>query len=171
MSQQNVTDGSSLRALVHKDESDPMACIGLVSDLEALQKATALIGRHAEAVILIHDITQLYDYVARIPEIAWDLMEFAEKPLTLIMGEGKNVPENLLRDGGEIAITLVKEPVLLKHLKGKRHAHFYLPLDDQVQNEEILSPIDNVIILQQKYLSSSQAKTARLGLDGSIKFI
>lgn len=166
-----VADGSSLRGVLHNGQSTPTACIGLVSDTVAFDKARGFAGKEALPVILIHDITQLYDYVMRIPELAWDLLDFAEKPLTLLLGEGKNLPDPLLREDGEIAVMLVKEPALLTFMKEYRQGFFYLPLGDGDKQEEILSPIDNVIILQEKFLGSSQARVARLGLDGSIKFL
>lgn len=39
--------------------------------------------------ILIAEIGQLYDYVQKVPEIAWDIVEFAEKPLTVVYPKGK----------------------------------------------------------------------------------
>ncbi len=60
-------------------------------------------------IILISKIEQLSEYVLEIPEIAWNLVEFAEKPLTVIYPKGKNLPANLMGEDGSIAIRLVKD--------------------------------------------------------------
>jgi L-threonylcarbamoyladenylate synthase len=60
-------------------------------------------------IILISKIEQLSEYVEEVPEIAWDLVEFAEDPLTVIYPKGKNVSSHLLGPDGSIAIRLVKD--------------------------------------------------------------
>ncbi len=59
--------------------------------------------------ILISKIEQLSEYVLEVPELAWNLVEFAEKPLTVIYPKGKNLPTNLMGEDGSIAIRLVKD--------------------------------------------------------------
>ena len=60
-------------------------------------------------IVLISKIEQLSEYVEEVPEIAWDLVEFAEDPLTVIYPKGKNVSNHLLGPDGSIAIRLVKD--------------------------------------------------------------
>ncbi|MEY4646672.1 MAG: hypothetical protein RIQ98_508 [Bacteroidota bacterium] len=60
-------------------------------------------------IVLISKIEQLSEYVEEVPEIAWDLVEFAEDPLTVIYPKGKNVSSHLLGPDGSIAIRLVKD--------------------------------------------------------------
>ena len=60
-------------------------------------------------IILITKIEQLSEYVLEVPELAWNLVEFAEKPLTVIYPKGKNLPANLMGEDGSIAIRLVKD--------------------------------------------------------------
>ncbi|MGV3558064.1 L-threonylcarbamoyladenylate synthase [Larkinella arboricola] len=43
--------------------------------------------------ILIIDSGQLNLYVRPVPEVAWDLIDFAEKPLTVLLSNGVNLPE------------------------------------------------------------------------------
>jgi L-threonylcarbamoyladenylate synthase len=60
-------------------------------------------------ILLISKIEQLNEYVEQVPEIAWDLVEFAEDPLTVIYPKGKNVSPYLLGPEGSIAIRLLKD--------------------------------------------------------------
>ncbi|GAB3253507.1 hypothetical protein GCM10027347_13330 [Larkinella harenae] len=43
--------------------------------------------------ILIADSGQLNLYVRPIPDVAWDLIDFAEKPLTVLLSNGVNLPD------------------------------------------------------------------------------
>ncbi|WP_044173945.1 L-threonylcarbamoyladenylate synthase [Flectobacillus major] len=60
-------------------------------------------------IVLISKVEQLSEYVVEIPELAWNLVEFAEKPLTVIYPKGKNLAPNLMGPDGSIAIRLVKD--------------------------------------------------------------
>jgi L-threonylcarbamoyladenylate synthase len=60
-------------------------------------------------ILLISKIEQLNEYVEQVPEIAWDLVEFADDPLTIIYPKGKNVSKYMLGPDGSIAIRLLKD--------------------------------------------------------------
>lgn len=64
--------------------------------------------------ILIMNTDQLGMYVAKVPDIAYDLIEFAEDPLTVVYEQGKNVslrlwaertdPAQIPTEAGELAV-------------------------------------------------------------------
>lgn len=64
--------------------------------------------------ILIMNTDQLGMYVSKVPDVAYDLVEFAEDPLTVIYEHGKNVslrlwsignqPEQPFAEAGELAV-------------------------------------------------------------------
>ncbi len=60
-------------------------------------------------ILLISKLEQLSQYVNEVPEIAWNLVEFSENPLTVIYPKGKNVAPNILAKDGSIAIRMVKD--------------------------------------------------------------
>lgn len=78
---------------------------------KAIEKILSLkqVSDNKTLVILISKIDQLSEYVLEVPELAWNLVEFAEKPLTVIYPKGKNLPTNLMGEDGSIAIRLVKD--------------------------------------------------------------
>lgn len=53
--------------------------------------------------VLIQNADQLTLYVAKLPDIAYDLVEFAENPLTVMYEQGKNVSPVLWESSGELA--------------------------------------------------------------------
>jgi len=60
-------------------------------------------------IVLIAEIGQLYDYVKKVPEIAWDIVDFAENPLTVVYPGGKGVAYGITAEDGSIAIRLVRD--------------------------------------------------------------
>ena len=59
--------------------------------------------------LLIADVGQLSQYVAQVPDVAWDWVEFSEKPLTIVYPKGKNVSPAALTTDGRIAIRLLRD--------------------------------------------------------------
>ena len=58
-----------------------------------------------KAMLVLTDSTaKLSMYVSEIPDIAWDLIEVADKPLTVIYPHAKNIAGNLLGEDGSVGI-------------------------------------------------------------------
>ena len=68
---------------------------------QAVQKVYALKQRsdHKAMLVLIDSVAKLDRYVDEVPSIAWDLIEVADKPLTIIYSKGKNLAPSLLGEG------------------------------------------------------------------------
>ncbi len=132
-------------------------------------------------VILISKIEQLSEYVLEVPEIAWNLVEFAEKPLTVIYPKGKNLPINLLGKDGSIAIRLVKDDFCkglvhkfersivstIANLSGQK-----LPVKFDDISPEILENVDFILKNPNGENKISQpSQIIKLGLDYGFEFI
>jgi len=92
--------------------SDTLWALGCDARFDsAIEKIFEIKNRPLEKglIILISKIEQLNEYVEQVPDIAWDLVEFAEDPLTVIYPKGKNVSKHVLGPNGSIAIRLVKD--------------------------------------------------------------
>ena len=72
-------------------------------------------------VILVSDEAMLTRYVKEVPAIAWELIESAEEPLTIIYPNGRMLAENLVAADGSVGIRLVKDDFCKKliHKFGK----------------------------------------------------
>ncbi len=60
-------------------------------------------------LVLIDSACFLDHYVAELPEIALNLIEVADKPLTIIYSEAKNVASNLIAEDGSVGIRVTTE--------------------------------------------------------------
>ena len=64
----------------------------------------------AKALIsLVDSETKVQFYVKEVPEVAWDVMELSEKPMTVVFDGGRNLAPNLLAEDGSVAIRITKE--------------------------------------------------------------
>lgn len=78
---------------------------------EAVKKVYDLKKRadNKAMLVLIDNPVKLQTYVEDVPEIAWDLIEASDKPLTIIYDKGKNLAASLLGENGSIGIRVSKE--------------------------------------------------------------
>lgn len=60
-------------------------------------------------LVLIDSPAKLGSYVKEVPSIAWDLIELANKPLTIIYENARNLPAELLAEDGSVGIRVTDE--------------------------------------------------------------
>lgn len=60
-------------------------------------------------ICLVANDRMLNNHVKDIPELAWDIIDIADKPTTIIYDNGRNIAANLLLDNNSIAIRMIKE--------------------------------------------------------------
>jgi len=60
-------------------------------------------------IVLIDNPGKLQSYVNEVPDIAWDLIEMTERPLTIIYSEAKNMAPNLIADDKSVGIRVTSE--------------------------------------------------------------
>jgi len=66
-------------------------------------------------IVLVDSFEMLFAYVEHVPEIAKQLIEQSQRPLTLIYPTSKNLTSNITGADGSIAIRIVNEP-FCRHL-------------------------------------------------------
>ena len=65
-------------------------------------------------LVLIDNPGKISSYVNEIPEVAWDLIDLTDKPLTIVYSNAKNLAKNLIADDGSIGIRIVNDPFCQK---------------------------------------------------------
>lgn len=152
------------------------------TDDKAIEKIINLKNRPADKsfILLVSDITQLNVYVEKIPDIAWDLVEFAEKPLTVIYPKGKNLPISVMASDGSIAIRVVKEKrcrdLIYKFGKAIISTSANIsgektPITFSDIKQEIKDKVDYIEQLEGLESISEPSTIVQLGLNGDFKFI
>ncbi|MBQ0056975.1 MAG: threonylcarbamoyl-AMP synthase [Bacteroidales bacterium] len=97
-------------------------------------------------------------YFDRVPDIAWDLWEVADKPLTLILPRARNVAQELIAADGTMGMRITKETVsnticarLKKplvstsaNISGQPTARCFADISDEIKNA-----VDYIVPLRQ----------------------
>ena len=132
-------------------------------------------------ITLVDSPAKVNAYVQDMPEIAWDLIEFATKPLTIIYVKARNLAENLLAEDGSAGIRVTNEPfskdLCMRFKKPIVSTSANISGEPSPQNfsevsHEIISAVDYVV----KYRQDEKAKAApssiiKLGNKGEVKII
>lgn len=154
-----------------------------VRNEQSIEKLLLLKQRPVEKglIILISKIEQLSEYVEEVPEIAWDLVEFAENPLTVIYPKGKNVCSQLLGPDGSIAIRLVKDTfckgLIYRYQRGIVSTSANLwgepsPADFETISESIKGQVDYILENPSPVKGIKKpSKIVKLGLGGDYSLI
>jgi len=132
-------------------------------------------------LVLIENPNMLNSYVREVPEIAWQLIEVADKPLTIIYPGAKNLAPNLIASDGSIGIRVTTEsfsehliqqfrrPIVSTsaNLSGKPTPQNF----DEI-GEGIKSAVDYVVRYRQDDGSkNSPSSILKLGIGGEIQII
>lgn len=61
-------------------------------------------------ICLVDSDARLQRYVRNVPNVAWDILDIATKPTTIILDGAVNLAPNLIAEDGSIALRITKEP-------------------------------------------------------------
>ncbi|KQR92535.1 translation factor Sua5 [Chryseobacterium sp. Leaf180] len=64
--------------------------------------------KNKSMIILVENEKRLQDLVD-VPEMAWEIMDLSEKPVTIVYENPRGLPKELLAEDGSIGIRLVKD--------------------------------------------------------------
>ena len=78
---------------------------------EAVRKVYALKQREDSKamLVLVDNAVKVDFYVKEVPPVAWDLLEVATNPLTIIYSGARNLAPNLLAEDGSVGIRVTEE--------------------------------------------------------------
>lgn len=150
---------------------------------EAVEKIFALKGRDKgkSMIILLGNDNQLVSYVREVPEVAYELLEASEKPLTIIYSNAKNLAPNAIAEDGSIGIRVVNHPfceqLLQRFRKPIVSTSANISGEPSARNfseisEDIIQGVDYVVKFGQQELSNGTASTImKLDPSGQFEFI
>lgn len=78
---------------------------------EAIEKIYQLKKRTdaKSMIILVHDLKMIYDYIKEMPDVALQLIEVNDQPMTLVYPGAENLAENVINSDGTIAIRITSD--------------------------------------------------------------
>ena len=136
----------------------------------------------SKAMLLLADSpAKLGYYIEEVPDMAWDLIELATKPLTIIYPGGRNLAKNLLADDGSVGIRITREPFSHRlcerfrkpivstsaNLSGDPAPTFFAEIADEVKEA-----VDYIVTYRRDDTAPAQPSgIIKLGVRGEIKVI
>jgi L-threonylcarbamoyladenylate synthase len=132
-------------------------------------------------LVLIDDASRILSYINIMPEIAWDLIELADKPLTIIYPGAKNLAANLVSENNTIGIRVTSEifskkliqrfrkPIVSTsaNISGKDSPANFSQIDQIIK-----SRVDYIVNYRQDDESKCEPSSIiQLGIKGEIKII
>jgi L-threonylcarbamoyladenylate synthase len=132
-------------------------------------------------LVLMENPALLDRYVDNVPEIAWDLVEVATTPLTVIYPSAKNLAKNLIAEDGSIGIRFTKEAFTTQLLQrfrkplvstsanfsGEKSPSFFDEISEEIKNQ-----VDYIVEFRQNDTTPAQPSSIiKLGAGGRIDII
>jgi L-threonylcarbamoyladenylate synthase len=150
---------------------------------EAVKKIIKLKARSdsKSMIILIDNASRLQSYVREVPEMAWDLIELSEKPLTIIYDDAKNLAKNVIADDGSVGIRITKDEFCKKLIEKFRKplvstsaniSGIEPPASFSDIDDTIIRGVDYIVNLRQKErITTAPSTIIKLGSGGLFKLI
>lgn len=149
---------------------------------EACQKIIQIKNRPQEKsfIILVDSFLMLEKYIPDFPAVCYDLVELAEKPLTIIYPNAKGLAPSILAEDGSVGIRFTKDPIcvnLIRTIKkplvstsanvsGEKNPSCFSDI-----NQKIKDQVDLIIEERLDEKRNTPSQIIKIGLDSSIKII
>lgn len=150
---------------------------------EAVQRVYEIKQRvDSKAMLVLVDSAVKVDfYVDEVPNVAWDLIELADKPLTVIYSGARNLAANLLAEDGSVGIRVTNESFSKQLCQRFRKAIVSTSANISGQPspanfseiiEDIKSAVDYIVSYRQDEMSRPKPSSIiKLGKGGIIKIL
>ena len=131
-------------------------------------------------IILLDDDRKLNRFVREVPEVVWDILDYATKPTTVIYPEAINLPKNIVANDGSIAIRITKNDFCRKLIQRFKNpivstsaniAGSEAPKDFKDIAPEILKAVDHVVNLDAFEKNNEPSTIIKIGLKGELNII
>jgi L-threonylcarbamoyladenylate synthase len=150
---------------------------------EAVDRIIKLKGREESKsmIILLDSENRLESYVSEVPEIAYELIEYAEHPLTIVFSGAKNLAPNVIHADKSVGVRIVKHPFCQQLIQRLRKplvstsaniSGQKAPKNFSEISDDIINGVDYVVDFEQDDLSEKRPSTImKLEADGRFSFI
>ena len=132
-------------------------------------------------ICLVDSDARLQRYVKKVPTVAWELLDCADKPTTVILDGAVNLAPNLIAEDGSIALRITQEAFSKElcyrfqkaivstsaNISGEPTAQNYCDI-----SQEIIDAVDYVCwTRRQEHKPHKPSSIIKLGLGGEVEII
>ena len=152
------------------------------TNASAVEKVYKLKRRSEQKALicLVSDVKMLEQYVYEVPEVAYDILEHADKPTTIIYDKPIGVAENLVAEDDTLAIRVTSDQFCQQLIRKMRRP--LVSTSANISGEktpesfaqispEILNGVDYVVNLQRSKMTSRPSAIIKLSNNGIVKVI
>lgn len=149
---------------------------------ETIQRIFELKKRSdSKSLIILVDSNRRLQEIVDVPDLAWDLMDLSEKPITIVYDNPRNLPKELIAKDNTIAIRLTHD-LFCKKLISKLNSPLVstsanlsgepTPNSFSEISEEIKNGVDYIFPETEKFVPKfSGSSIIQLSSDGKVKVI
>ena len=132
-------------------------------------------------LVLVDSAVKVDFYVSEVPDVAWDLIELATRPLTIIYDGARNLAPNLLAEDGSVGIRVTQERFSQQlcrqfrkaivstsaNLSGTPSPHCFADICDEVK-----LAVDYIVdYRREETAETTPSSIIKLGAKGEVKII
>lgn len=166
--------------LTPTDTTFGLSC--LTSSKKAIDKIFEIKQRPKnKSFILLVDNSARLERVVKVPDLAWDIIDLSEKPVTIIYDKVLDLPAHALAPDGTVGIRLVKDPMLVKiiqrikqplvstsvNLSGASTPQRFEEID-----ADLLKKVDYILPEAEHFIPNFLGSSIiKLNMDGQVKVI
>ena len=152
------------------------------SNEEAVKKIYALKKRMEtkSMIVLMNGDRMMHNVFKEIPETAWQILDVAEKPTTLILDNPRNVAKNLIAEDNTLGVRMVKDQFCFKLMERMKRplvstsaniSGIATPKSFKDIAPEIIKGVDYVVNLHREKVCDKPSTIIKLSLDNQVKII
>ena len=132
-------------------------------------------------ICLVDSADRMQRYFRHVPDVAWDLVDYATKPLTLILDDAVNIAPNLLAEDGSLGIRVTHEEFSRQmcyrfqkaivstsaNISGEPSPQNFYDISDEIKNQ-----VDYIVSFRRGEKTKAQpSQIIKLAKDGAVKII
>ena len=153
------------------------------SNFEAVEKLYQIKKRDKSKsmLILVDSDHKIQRHIKDMPDVAWDIIDVADSPTTIIYDKGYNVAENLLAEDGSLGVRVCKDKFcqeIIKKLKwplvstSANYSGEPSPMSYTDIDKSLLEKVDYVVeYRRQEKIKAKPSAIFRLNNNGNIKIL
>ena len=131
-------------------------------------------------IVLMNGEKMIYNVFKEIPEVAWQIIDLSEDPITLVLDKPRNVAANLIAPDQTLGIRVVKEPFCFKLMEKMKKPLVSTSANISGQptpksfkeiSPEIIKGVDYVVNLHREKIAGKPSTIIKLTNDSQVKVI
>ena len=150
---------------------------------EALNKVKNNKSRNSSKgfIVLVESDRMLQQVVKNVPDLVWDIIDYANSPLTLVLEANSSLPKDLIQEDGTVAVRYIKDGIIKEIIKRlnkpiistspNKSGEAYPPSLENI-SKEIINFCDFVIPKEYaKNLSGKPSKIMKILSNGEVEIL